>query len=159
MGKGRLWQWRQSGLKSGGSWIRVKKIRVFQANFDLFTQFHKIISIFPGKFPKNFNFFRQFPKKFDFPGKNWPFTTTSGKIILFLFKSQHFRTYLLYMIRYNNISRSVHDPTRPLQPHDHPAQNPGVATLQPPGLKPLGHGDERRKRKRRDKRLSRGDAK
>src|SRR6218665_2610391 len=37
-------QRRQSGLKSGGTWI----------------------SIFPGKFPRNFNFFRQVLKKFQF---------------------------------------------------------------------------------------------
>src|SRR6218665_2407853 len=40
---------------------------------------------------------------------------------LFLFKSHHFRTYFLYMIRYNNIVRPDHD-ARP------PAQNLGVAT-------------------------------
>jgi len=42
-------QRRQSGLKSWGSWIRVKK------------------SIFPSKFPKNFDFFlASSPKDFDF---------------------------------------------------------------------------------------------
>src|SRR6218665_2126237 len=45
-------------------------------------------------------------------------------------KSPHFRTYFLYMIRYNNISR----PPRPS-----PAPNLGVATpYHPPGLTPLG---------------------
>ena len=39
-------QRRQSGLKSGGSWIQVKEI-----------------SIFPGKFSKNFDFSRQILKK------------------------------------------------------------------------------------------------
>src|SRR6218665_1472138 len=39
-------QRRQSGLKSGGSWIRVNKI-----------------SIFPGQLPRNFDFFRQFHHK------------------------------------------------------------------------------------------------
>src|SRR6218665_1836317 len=75
-----------------GSWIRVKKILIY-----------------PGKFPKNFDFSGKF-KKFEFSGKNWPITATSWQIILFLFKSHHFRTYFLYMIRYNNISRPVHDP-------------------------------------------------
>jgi len=98
-------QRRQSGLKSGAAWLRVKK------------------SIFPGKFPKNFNFtknfdfskqisekcqfhkkfrffqpnFRKisvfagnFTKNFDFIGKNWPFTPASGQIFLLLFKSHHF---------------------------------------------------------------------
>src|SRR6218665_2653150 len=41
-------QRRQCGLKSGGYWIRVNKI-----------------SIFSGKFPRNFDFFRQL-KKIDF---------------------------------------------------------------------------------------------
>src|SRR6218665_3364405 len=73
----------------------------------------------PGK--RKFDFYTQIPEKFrflqaislkksEFPGKNWSFTTTSWQIILFLFKNNHFRTYFLYMIRYNNISRSVHDP-------------------------------------------------
>jgi len=83
------------------------------------------IWVFPGKFTKNFDFFQAIsPKNFDFPGRyfrmtffpfiqtklaiysffrlsrqNWPFTATSGQIILFLFKSHHFRTYFLYMIR------------------------------------------------------------
>src|SRR6218665_1601442 len=85
-------QRRQSGLKSGGSWIRVKKIRFLQANF-------RKISIFSGNFTKefrvsrqiseNFDFFRQL-KKFDFQAKYRPFTATSGQIILLLFKSNHF---------------------------------------------------------------------
>src|SRR6218665_1637304 len=43
-------QRRQSGLKSIGSWIRVKKIQFFHA----------------GKFSKNFDFFRQISEKFRF---------------------------------------------------------------------------------------------
>ena len=70
-------------------------------------------STFHANFRKNFDFFRQFYKNFDSPGKNWSFTATSRQIILFLCKNHHFRTYLLYMIRYNNILRPVHDPTRP----------------------------------------------
>ena len=54
-------------------------------------------------------------KKINFPGKNCSFTATFGQIILFLYKSHHFWTYFLYMIRYNNISRPV---------HDHPATRP-----------------------------------
>ena len=67
---------------------------------------------FPGKFPKNFNLSGNFTKNFDFPGKNWPFTATSGQIILFLFKNHDLWTYFLFIIRYNNIniSRPVHDP-------------------------------------------------
>src|SRR6218665_1330480 len=47
-----------------------RKFRFFQAIS------HKKIDFFPGKFSKNFDFFRQFNKKFDFPGKNWSFTAT-----------------------------------------------------------------------------------
>ena len=73
----------------------------------------------------------KFHKKVDFTGRNWPFTATSGQIILFLFQSHHFRTYFLYMIRYNNILRPP--ATTP------PAQNLGVATPNPPGLTPMNH--------------------
>ena len=38
---------------------------------------------------------------------------------VFCVKSHHFLTYFLYMIRYNNVSLSVHNP---------PAQNLGVVT-------------------------------
>jgi len=75
-------QRRQSGLKSGGSWIRVKKIDflekfpiflcnftkhfVFQGkflkNFDCFKIISQNMSIFHGKFPKNFSFLGNFPK-------------------------------------------------------------------------------------------------
>src|SRR6218665_243839 len=43
--------------------------------------------IFPGKLPEKLRFFRQFQKKFDSAGKNWPYAATSGQIILFLFKN------------------------------------------------------------------------
>src|SRR6218665_992388 len=105
-----------------GSWIRVKKISIFRAHLSE-------ISIFSGnftKFLKNFHFLRQLKKKIDFPGKNCSFTATSGQIILFLFKSLHFRTYFLYMLRYNNISRPSTTSLRPS-----PAQNLGVATPNP----------------------------
>ena|SRR6218665_3269161 len=44
-----LCQRRQSGLKSGGSWIRVQKSLIFQA-------LSQKILIFPGKFSKDFDF-------------------------------------------------------------------------------------------------------
>src|SRR6218665_1524840 len=76
-----------------GSWIRVKK-------FD-----------FSRQISDKLDFFRQFQKIFRFSkaGKNCPLQlqyentiqyNTSEQIILFLFKSHHFRTYFLYMIRY-----------------------------------------------------------
>src|SRR6218665_3338633 len=94
----------------------------------------KKISISTGNFPKKFQYFqailqkniefcRKISENFDFfqaikkirfsKQKNCPFTATSVQIILFLFKSNHFRTYFLYMIRYNNISRPVHDSNDP----------------------------------------------
>ena len=107
----------------------------FSEKFRFLRQFHKAL-IFQDKFPKNFDFFlvisqqvlifranfrkisifRRFHKNFDLPSKNWLSTAISGQIILFLFKSHHFRTYSLYMNRYNNILRPVHDP--PATPHD-----------------------------------------
>src|SRR6218665_3871339 len=42
-----------------------------------------------------------------------PFTHATYNFLnysIFLFKNQHFSTYLLCMITYNNISRAVHDP-------------------------------------------------
>ena len=113
------YQRRQSGLKSGDRGSGLHKFQIFSGNFT------KNILIFPGKFPKKFDFFQAISQKyFDFPGKNWPFTATSEQIILFLFQSHHFRTYFLYMIRYNDrpISRPVHDP---LQPPRHPCLKSG----------------------------------
>src|SRR6218665_510546 len=104
-----------------GSWIRVKKNLIstgkFPKNFNFFRQFYIRISSFAGKFPKILIFFRQL-KKSIFQAKNCPFraTATSGQIILFLFRSNHYRTYFLYMIRYNNISRPVHDSNAPPAP-------------------------------------------
>src|SRR6218665_1117962 len=109
-----------------------KKFRFLQANF-------RKISIFQAILQKNIEFFMQISENFDFfkqlkksifQAKNCPFTATctSVQIILFLFKNNHFRTYFLYMIRYNNISRPVHDSNDP--PATLPAaQNLGVATL------------------------------
>src|SRR6218665_1333370 len=37
----------------------------------------------------------------------------SRQIITFRLKSYHSRTDFLYMIRYNNVSRPIHDPLRP----------------------------------------------
>jgi len=115
-----------------GSWIQVKKLDFpgkFPKNFNFFRQFHKKfnfsrqifekfqffqaisqkIRFFQANFRKISMFSGSFTNNFDFPGKNWLFTATSGQIILFLFKSYHFRIYFLYIIRYN-ISRPVHDP-------------------------------------------------
>src|SRR6218665_617641 len=115
----------------------------FPKNFKFLRQFYKRISSSPGKFPKILIFSGN--KKIDFPSKKCPFTanlqaftSTSGQIIIFLFKSNHFRTYFLYMIRYNNISRPLRPYLRP--PHDPPAQNMGDP--QPPGLTPLDSNEK-----------------
>ena len=95
-------------------WVIVdpgkQKFRFFQANF-------RKKSIFSGNL-----------KKLDFQAK----IGHSGQIILFLFKIHHSRTYFLYLIRCDNISRPVHDP------HNHrcgslttPAQNLGGLDPQP----------------------------
>src|SRR6218665_2041515 len=110
----------------------------FPKNFNFFRQFYKRISSFAGKFPKILIFFQAIKKNSIFQAKNCPFIATSGQIILFLFKSNHFRTYFLYMIRYNNISRSVDDSNDP------PATLPATPLPkiwgrdpQPPKLTPL----------------------
>src|SRR6218665_1519559 len=115
-------QRRQSGLKSEGSWIRVKKFRFLQANF-------RKISIFSGNFTKEYRVFQanfrnflffQAIKKIDFPSKKMSiYSYSSGHIIIFLFKSNHFRTYFLYTTPTTHLRPSL----RP--PHDPPAQNMG----------------------------------
>ena len=139
-------------MKSGGRGSGSKFFRFFQTNFKkLFFSgnFKQKIDAFQASL-KKFDFSKQIFEKFlffeaisqnnfYFPGTNWPFTTTPGQIILFLFRSHHFGTKFLYMIRYNNISRPVHDPQRHLcDPHDPPAPNLGGRDpLSPPGLTPL----------------------
>ena len=119
----------------------------FQKHFNFFRQFYKriVLSSFSGKFPKIVIF--QAIKEIDFPSKKCPFTATSGQIILFLFKSNHFRTYFLYMIRYNNMSRPVHDPNDPPAiipaiPTRPPCSKYGVRDPQPPGLTSLDSNEK-----------------
>src|SRR6218665_2143190 len=113
-------------------------------NFDFYTQISEKFQFFQAILQKNiefcrqisdnFDFFRQL-KKFDFPSKK--LSIYSVQIILFLFKSNHFRTYFLYMIRYNNISRPVHDSNDPLRPSLRPpCPKSGGRDPQPPGLTP-----------------------
>src|SRR6218665_956502 len=106
-------------------------LRKFAKHFYFFRQFKKN-RFFQGKFPKNFECLGNFTKNFDFPGINWLFVAISGQIILFLFKSHHFLTYLLYIVRYNNILSPVHDPHNPPRP---PCPKSGrVATPKPPRI-------------------------
>src|SRR6218665_649416 len=131
------------------SWIRVKKFQFCRKISEKFRFFQAIIftknrflgqisekvrflqvisqknSICKANFRKISIFLDNFTKYLDFPSKNWLFTAISGQIILFLFKSHHFRTYFLYMIRYNNILRPVHDPpTTPPPPPNPPPPRP-----------------------------------
>src|SRR6218665_274580 len=86
---------------------------------------------------QNFDFSWQISEKYRFSRQNWLFTAISGQIILFLIKSHHFRTCFLYMKRYNNILRPVHDP--PCDPLTTPpcSKSGGRDTPNPPGLTPM----------------------
>ena len=111
-----IYQRRQSGLKSWGSWIRVQQNFKFPDKFPINFDFVQAISqnirffkanirknpIFSGNFRQKFRFSRpKFPNDFFFrlSWQNWRFTATLGQIILFFLKSDHFRKYVLYMIR------------------------------------------------------------
>src|SRR6218665_2697377 len=104
-----------------GSWIRVKKISIstgkFPKNFDFFRQFYKKTSSFAGKFR-----FFQAIKKLIFQAKEVHLQLMSiyrllhlplGKLFYFSSKVTTFEHTSLYMIRYNNISRPVHDSNDP----------------------------------------------
>ena len=116
-----------------------------QTNFDFSRQISKKFRFFPGKFSKNSDFFRQILKEIRF------FQAISQK---FRFSRQKLLTYsyfwanysislhksplsnilpVAYMIRYNNISRPVHDLPRPSCPKSGEGSRP--PTL--PGLTPL----------------------
>src|SRR6218665_1143136 len=89
---------------------------------------------FPGKFPKNSNFFRQFHQKFRFSRPNWPFTATSGHIILFLFERHHFqhtsctsKDIIIFIIGFHDPSSTPHNPLLP----------PRTSAQNCPGLTPL----------------------
>ena len=86
-----------------------EKIRVssgnFTKHFDFLRQIFKKFRFFQAKFQKISIFSGNFQKIPIFQAKISLFTATSGQIILFLFKSHHFRTYFLHMIECNNISR------------------------------------------------------
>ena len=100
------------------------KNRFFRANI-------RKLLIFSDNFVQNFDFSWQISEKYRFSRKKLAF---SGQIILFFCKSHHFRTYFLYMIRYNNILRP-HDPVQP--PTTPLPKIWGVATPIPPGLTPM----------------------
>src|SRR6218665_1897212 len=125
-----------------GSWIRVKKISIFTGkfpkNFNFFRQFYKRISSFAGKFPKILIFSGN--KKIDFPSKKVHLQLPLGKLFYFSSKVTTFEIChtSLYMIRYNNISRPVHDSNDPLRPSLRPpCPQSGGRDPQLSGLPPL----------------------
>jgi len=63
-----------------------------------------------------------------YPDKICHLQLNSRHIILFRLKSHHFRTYFVYMIRYNNVSRP------PATLHDLPSPKSGVVTFQTPRI-------------------------
>src|SRR6218665_2086 len=93
-----------------------KKISIstgkFPKNFNFFRQFYKRISSFPGKIPKILIFFLGL-KKLIFQAKNVHLQLPLGKLFYFSSKVTTFEHTSLYMIRYNNISRPVHDSNDP----------------------------------------------
>jgi len=83
---------RQSGLKSGGSWIRVKTFPIFSGNSTK-------IRFFKANFQKSSIFSGNFKTNSTFQAKIAHLQLLQGKLFYFLFKSHLFRTYFLYMIR------------------------------------------------------------
>ena len=63
-----------------------------------------------------------------YPDKICHLQLNSRHIILFRLKSHHFRTYFVYMIRYNNVSRP------PATLHNLPSPKSGVVTFQTPRI-------------------------
>src|SRR6218665_2513122 len=62
-------QWRQSCLKSGGSWIRAKKLMFTGKNFDFFQAISQKFLIFEANFEKFRFVFRQFKENSIFQAK------------------------------------------------------------------------------------------
>src|SRR6218665_214998 len=92
-----------------GSWIRVKKNSISTGKFQIFQAILQKNIEFCRQIFENFDFF-QVIKKIDLPSKKRPFTAIPlGKLFYFSSKVTTFEHTSLYMIRYNNISRPVHD--------------------------------------------------
>src|SRR6218665_379252 len=97
--------------------------------FDFPDEFREI-SMLSGNFTEIFQFLRQL-KKLIFQAEIGHLQLLLGKLLyfLFLFKSHLFLTYFLYLIRYNNFSRPVHDSHNP---QDSLPNIRGFATPNPP---------------------------
>ena len=86
-----------------------------------------------------FRFFGQFHKKLRFSRQKLAIYSNFWANYSISIQSHHFGTYFLYMIRYNNILRPVHDPHGSLcNPCDPPTTSLpkiwGVATPKPPRI-------------------------
>src|SRR6218665_3530210 len=104
-----IWRVVDPGQKNFNFYRQIcEKFQFFQAILQKNIEFCRQIS-------GNFDFFRQL-KKSIFQAKSCPFTANSGQIILFIFKSNHFRTYFLYIKKYNNFSRPFPAPIAPPAP-------------------------------------------
>src|SRR6218665_2332359 len=130
-----------------------------QKNFDFYRQIsekfqffqailHKNIE-FCGQISENFDFFRQL-KKLIFQAKKVHLQLPLGKLFYFSSKVTTFEHTSLYMIRYNNISRPVHDSNAPPAPlPSPPCPKSGGRDPQLPGLPPLdSNGKEAFSRKK-----------
>jgi len=109
-----LTQRRQSGLKSGG-----KKFLIFPGKFEI-KQSIFLANISEWSF---FVFFKKCHLQLHYE-----------QIFIFIFTNNHFRTYFLYNINCNNISRPVHDPllaSLAIPLHDPQPNILEVATPQP----------------------------
>src|SRR6218665_3843776 len=115
-----------------------------QKNFDFYRQISEKFQFFQAILQKNIEFCRQISENFDFFRQLKKFDFPKKKLSIYSISLQkytnHFRTYFLYMIRYNNISRPVHDSNDP--PATRPSLRPpcpksGGRDPQPPGLTPL----------------------
>src|SRR6218665_3077044 len=100
-------------------------------NFDFYTQISKKFPFFQAILQKNIEFCRQISENFDFfqaikklifQAKKAHLQHPLGKLFYFSSKVTTFEHTSLYMIRYNNISRPVHDSNDP--PCDPPFNPP-----------------------------------
>src|SRR6218665_1665183 len=113
----------------------------FSKNFDFSGNLKKIDFLI--KVLKNLDFFQAISQQIlIFYAEIVHLQLLLGKLFFSLQKSPLKRTYFLYMIGYNNISRPFHDPPDPTATPWTPLPNIwGVATHNLPGLTPLTGAD------------------
>src|SRR6218665_859177 len=126
-----IWGVVDPGKKNFGFYRQIsEKFQFFQAILQKNIEFCRQIS-------ENFDFFRQ-QKKLIFQAKKVHLQLPLGKLFYFSSKVTTFEHTSLYIVRYNNISRPVHDSNDPPcdPPFDPTAQNLGVATLSSQDYRP-----------------------